>query len=88
MNTSSGWSKTFQGVTVLLGAETVDELTMFVRSFCHVNVAVRFKPCEYRLFAFTCSESYLLSPMGTPSDAILPNCGNGLRLCATVFAPE
>ena len=37
---------------------------MLVRSFCHVNVAVRFRPCEYRLFAFTCSESYLLSPSG------------------------
>ena len=61
---------------------------MLVRSFCHVNVAVRFRPCEYRLFAFTCSESYLLSPSGTPSDAMLPNCGNGRRLCATVFAPE
>ena len=63
-------------------------LTMFVRSFCHVNVAVRFKPWEYRLIALTCSESYRHSPSGTPSEMMVPNCGNGLRLCATVLAPE
>src|ERR1700731_1920224 len=51
----------------------------------HVNANVKSSPWEYRLVAFTCSESYQLLPSGA-ARAVSPelNCGKGRNDWATV----
>src|SRR5580698_1739339 len=53
--------------------------------FDQVKEEPKENPCENRWVAFICSELYQVSPSGAQCMlAMLPNCGNGRRDCATV----
>ena len=42
-----------------------------------VNAPLACRPCEKRLVAFICKESYLELPVADPVGRRFPNCGKG-----------
>src|SRR5579862_9665280 len=48
-----------------------------------VKLALAWRPCERRLVALICKESYLESPVGELDGSIAPNCGNGYSVLSS-----
>ena len=48
-----------------------------VKPLAQVNAPPACRPCEKRLVAFICKESYLELPVADPVGFSAPNCGNG-----------
>src|SRR5579859_3381805 len=53
--------------------------------FCQVKLLLKVRPCDKRLVAFICRESYQVLPSGSQATPMPVYCGNGRKAWNTVW---